>query len=161
MGQPEGAQCFSEPAAGLPEGVQRFSERASALRASEPRIRARAQGASAPPRLGPATHLPGASWHARRTAPLAAGAALRHRGTEQALLITLVTVHRFSSPGGVVLLDEPELHQHLSLMRGSLATLEHLVVRLRGVQLIVASHAPEVWAHFRGAGALVELKGRG
>jgi hypothetical protein len=46
-------------------------------------------------------------------------------------------------------------------MRGSLAALEQLVVRERGGQLIVASHAPEVWAHFRGAGALVELKGRG
>lgn len=80
---------------------------------------------------------------------------------EKALLITLVTVLRFSSLGGVVLLDEPELHQHLSLMRGSLAALEELVVRGRGGQLIVASHAPEVWAHFRGAGAMIELKGRG
>ena len=80
---------------------------------------------------------------------------------EKALLITLVTVLRFSSLGGVVLLDEPELHQHLSLMRGSLAALEQLVVRERRGQLIVASHAPEVWAHFRGEGAMVELKGRG
>lgn len=79
---------------------------------------------------------------------------------EKALLITLVTVLRFSSPGGIVLLDEPELHQHLSLMRGSLSALEQLVVRERGGQLIVASHAPEVWSHFRGTGAMVDLKGR-
>lgn len=80
---------------------------------------------------------------------------------EISLLISIVTIARFASPGAVVLLDEPELHQHLSLMRGSLAALEELVVDHLGGQLIVASHAPEVWDHFRAQRAWVDLPGRG
>ena len=46
-------------------------------------------------------------------------------------------------------------------MRGSLAALEELVVDHLGGQLIVASHAPEVWDHFRAQRAWVDLPGRG
>jgi predicted ATPase len=58
-------------------------------------------------------------------------------------------VLRWLSPGGIVLLDEPELHQHLSLMRGSLAVLHSLIAKEFNGQLLVASHAPEVWDHFK------------
>jgi len=78
---------------------------------------------------------------------------------ERSALINLAMVLRWLGPGGIVLLDEPELHQHLSLMGGSIAVLEEVVTR-GGGQLIVASHAPEVWHHFRGRGALIELDGR-
>ncbi|MCB9758913.1 MAG: AAA family ATPase [Alphaproteobacteria bacterium] len=78
---------------------------------------------------------------------------------ERSVLINLALVARWLGPGGIVLLDEPELHQHLSLMRGSLAVLESFVAE-RGGQLLVASHAPEVWAHFRRPGSLIELEGR-
>ena len=79
---------------------------------------------------------------------------------ERSVLVNLVTVLRGLAPGGIVLLDEPELHMHLSLMRGTMAVLEQ-VVREMGGQLLVASHAPEVWNHFLPRGALVELSGRG
>ena len=77
---------------------------------------------------------------------------------ERSLLINLAMILRWLGPGGVVLLDEPELHQHLSLMRGSLAVLASIITsrELRG-QLIVASHAPEVWAHFSDRNALLDL----
>lgn len=77
---------------------------------------------------------------------------------ERSLLINLAMILRWLGPGGVVLFDEPELHQHLSLMRGSLAVLESVVTAndLRG-QLIVASHAPEVWAHFPDRTAIIDL----
>ena len=78
---------------------------------------------------------------------------------ERSSLINFVMVFRWMSSGGVVLLDEPELHQHISLMRGSVATLEYLTRRKEG-QLIVASHAPEVWEHFRSRDAYVDLLGR-
>jgi hypothetical protein len=68
---------------------------------------------------------------------------------ERAALIALFTVARWMTPGGVVLIDEPELHQHVSLMRSNLAVLEHFVIEKMNGQLIVASHAPEVWDHFR------------
>ena len=76
---------------------------------------------------------------------------------ERAALINLCTVLRWLAPGGIVLLDEPELHQHLSLMRGSLAALEWLVCDRLDGQLIVASHAPEVWDHFRVSGHIIDL----
>lgn len=76
---------------------------------------------------------------------------------ERSLLINLCTLLRWLSPGGIVLLDEPELHQHLSLMRASLAVLETIITEEFHGQLIVASHAPEVWDHFRHTGALIDL----
>ncbi len=68
---------------------------------------------------------------------------------ELAAIIALFTVARWMTVGGVVLIDEPELHQHISLMRSNLAVLEQYVVHQMKGQLIVASHAPEVWDHFR------------
>lgn len=78
---------------------------------------------------------------------------------ERSLLINLCMILRWLSKGGIVLLDEPELHQHLSLMRGSLAVLQSLIHDEFGGQLVVASHAPEVWDHFRAARAVVDLGG--
>lgn len=76
---------------------------------------------------------------------------------ERAMLIALYTVARWLRPGGIVLIDEPELHLHLSLQRTSLVYLEQLVVRELQGQLIVASHAPEVWRHFRQRHSRIEL----
>lgn len=77
---------------------------------------------------------------------------------ERSLLINLCMILRWLGPGGIVLVDEPELHQHLSLMRGSLAVMDALIESkgLEG-QLFVASHAPEVWDHFRRRDAIVDL----
>jgi hypothetical protein len=75
---------------------------------------------------------------------------------ERSLLINLCMVLRWLAPGGVVLLDEPELHQHVSLMRASLSVLDAIVAEFDG-QLIVASHAPEAWDHFRRTDAIIEL----
>jgi predicted ATP-dependent endonuclease of OLD family len=63
------------------------------------------------------------------------------------------------APGGIVLLDEPELHQHLSLMRGNFAVTDVLVTSppFDG-QLFVVSHAPEVWDHFRRTEAFLDLE---
>ncbi len=76
---------------------------------------------------------------------------------ERAALISLFTVARWMAPGGVVLIDEPELHQHLSMMRANLAVLEQFVTVERKGQLIVASHAPEVWDHFRWPRLILDL----
>jgi predicted ATPase len=77
---------------------------------------------------------------------------------EHSLLINLAMILRWLGPGGIVLLDEPELHQHLSLMRGSLAVIDALIEskEFEG-QLFVASHSPEVWDHFRRTDAILDL----
>lgn len=76
---------------------------------------------------------------------------------ERSVLINLCMILRWLTPGGLVLIDEPELHQHLSLMRGSIAVAEALVDEEFGGQLFAASHATEVWDHFRSSGTLVDL----
>jgi len=80
---------------------------------------------------------------------------------ERSLLINLCMVLRWLGPGGIVLIDEPELHLHISLMRSSLAVTETIISEDFGGQLIVASHAPDVWSHFRHSGALLDLEGTG
>jgi hypothetical protein len=76
---------------------------------------------------------------------------------ERSLLINLCMILRWLGPGGIVLLDEPELHQHISLIRGSLSVIDAIVSRHFHGQLMVASHSPEVWDYFRPTGAIVDL----
>ncbi len=79
---------------------------------------------------------------------------------ERAAFISLFMIHRWLGEGGVVLIDEPELHQHLSLMRLNLAALERFVVDKKHGQIIVASHAPEVWDQC-STGRIFDLKRQG
>lgn len=76
---------------------------------------------------------------------------------ERSMLINFCMILRWLAPGGIVLLDEPELHQHLSLMRASLSVLDNIITKEFDGQLIVASHAPEVWDHFRATDAIIDL----
>ncbi|WP_437678882.1 hypothetical protein [Sorangium sp. So ce131] len=76
---------------------------------------------------------------------------------ERAAVIALFTVARWLTQGGVVMIDEPELHQHISLMRTNLAVIERFAVQNMEGQLIVASHAPEVWDHFRVGRRMIDL----
>lgn len=78
---------------------------------------------------------------------------------ERLMLFNLATVHQLGN-GGIALLDDIGMHQHISTMGGSVAVLEDVVTR-NGGQLIVASHAPEVWEQFRGRGSLVDLSPTG
>jgi hypothetical protein len=78
---------------------------------------------------------------------------------ERSLLINLCMILRWLGPGGIVLLDEPELHQHISLMRGSLSVMDAVLSAVFDGQLLVASHAPEVWDYFRPTGAILDLGG--
>lgn len=76
---------------------------------------------------------------------------------ERSVLINLCMILRWLSPGGIVLLDEPELHLHVSLMRSSLSVIEALIAEELHGQLLVASHAPEVWGYFRPRGGMIDL----
>ncbi len=66
---------------------------------------------------------------------------------EQQCLIMMVMVSRWLMPGGVVLIDEPDLHLHVSLQRHFIHELEK-IVHSRNGQLIVTSHSPEIWDEF-------------
>ncbi len=77
---------------------------------------------------------------------------------ERSILINLCMILRWLGPGGIVLIDEPELHQHISLMRSSLSVIDQLIEEEFRGQLLVASHAPEVWDYFRRSNAIVDLE---
>jgi len=67
-------------------------------------------------------------------------------GEKQCLLLVFM-VTRWLMPGGIVLIDEPDLHLHVSLQRQLIATLEQIVKAQNG-QMIVTSHSPTVWEEY-------------
>jgi predicted ATPase len=77
---------------------------------------------------------------------------------EHQVLILIYMLSRWAEPGAVVLIDEPDLYLHPSLVTGLLASLERLVTELDG-QLIITSHLPEVWHRYETSGKRIELAG--
>jgi predicted ATP-dependent endonuclease of OLD family len=53
----------------------------------------------------------------------------------------------FLRPAGILLLDEPDLHIHVSMVTQLMETLQ-LICDERDAQLIVASHSSLVWDWF-------------
>ena len=81
-----------------------------------------------------------------------AGVAFQHHiedlsSGEQEILLLVGFVVAFLRPGGIVLLDESDLHIHISMIAQLLETLEH-IVRKRNGQLIAASHSLRVLEWF-------------
>jgi ABC-type phosphate/phosphonate transport system ATPase subunit len=75
---------------------------------------------------------------------------------EHQVLIMLFTVQRWLQPGGVVLIDEPDLHLHPSLILQLLASIENIVAKKNG-QLILTSHATDVWQRYDNLGMRIDL----
>jgi predicted ATPase len=75
---------------------------------------------------------------------------------EHQILIQLYLISRWLQPGGVVMIDEPDLHLHPSLLSQFLSRLEVLVEE-KGGQLILTSHNPELWSRYESKGLRVQL----
>jgi hypothetical protein len=75
---------------------------------------------------------------------------------ERQMLLLVGFVVAFLRPGGIVLLDEPDLHIHITMVTQLLQTLES-VVSARDGQLIVASHSELVWDYFSRTEERIEL----
>lgn len=75
---------------------------------------------------------------------------------EHQVLILIFLLARWSEEGCVVLIDEPDLYLHPSLVTGMLASLEKLVSEKNG-QLLITSHMPEIWHRYEQNGKRVEL----
>jgi hypothetical protein len=76
-------------------------------------------------------------------------------GERQMLLLTAYAV-ALLRPGGILIIDEPDLHIHIAMVTQLLQTLE-FVVREREGQLIVASHSERVWDFFSREDERIEL----
>ncbi len=77
---------------------------------------------------------------------------------EHQILIQLFLVSRSLMPGGLVMIDEPDLHLHPSLLSLYLTRLE-LLVQKRNGQLLLTSHNPELWARYEARDNRVQLEG--
>jgi ABC-type lipoprotein export system ATPase subunit len=67
-------------------------------------------------------------------------------GERQCLILMFMT-SRWLMEGGIVFIDEPDLHLHVSLQRQLIDQLERIVKSKKG-QLIVTSHSPTMWEEF-------------
>lgn len=80
---------------------------------------------------------------------------------EHQVLILLFLMLRWLQPGGVVLIDEPDLYLHPSLVSPLLDVLEKTAADLKA-QLIITSHAVDIWERYESSGLRIDLKtGRG
>jgi energy-coupling factor transporter ATP-binding protein EcfA2 len=77
---------------------------------------------------------------------------------EHQVLIILYVIARWGEKGCLVLIDEPDLYLHPSLISGLLSRIEHLVDELGG-QLLISSHVPDVWSRFESTGRRIDLGG--
>jgi len=75
---------------------------------------------------------------------------------EKQMLLMLGFTAAFLRPGGILLIDEPDLHIHISMVDQLLAALEAIVQERQG-QLIVASHSEQVWNWFSREEEHIEL----
>jgi energy-coupling factor transporter ATP-binding protein EcfA2 len=75
---------------------------------------------------------------------------------ERQMLLLVGFVVAFLRPGGIVLIDEPDLHIHIAMVTQLLQTLE-FVIQARNGQLIVASHSQLVWDWFSRKAERIEL----
>jgi ABC-type lipoprotein export system ATPase subunit len=66
---------------------------------------------------------------------------------EKQMLLMLGFSMAFLRPGGILIIDEPDLHIHVSMVSQLMETLE-LIAEQRSAQLIVASHSSLVWDWF-------------
>lgn len=80
---------------------------------------------------------------------------------EHQVLILLFLMLRWLQHGGVVLIDEPDLYLHPSLVSPLLETLEKTAAEFNA-QLIITSHAVDIWQRYECSGLRLDLTtGRG
>lgn len=75
---------------------------------------------------------------------------------EHQVMILIYLISRWMQPGGIVLIDEPDMFLHPSLVEPLLATLEQIVQDNKG-QLIITSHAVDVWESYESQGMRIEM----
>lgn len=77
-------------------------------------------------------------------------------GERQFVLLTAF-ISRWLRPGGILLVDEPDLHLHVSATLAMVDALQSLAED-RGAQAIFTSHNPEVWQDFERPAQRIELQ---
>lgn len=76
-------------------------------------------------------------------------------GEHQVLIMLFLTL-RWLQKGGIILIDEPDLYLHPSLVQGFLATLEYEADKL-DTQIIITSHSDDVWKRYENMGVRIDM----
>lgn len=76
---------------------------------------------------------------------------------EHQVLILLFLLQRWLQPKGVILIDEPDLYLHPSLVNPLLDALESAAAEYQA-QLIITSHSVDIWQRYESQGMRLELK---
>ncbi len=77
---------------------------------------------------------------------------------EHQILIQVYLISRWLENGGIVMIDEPDLYLHPSMIHGLLGTLEYLTDKLNA-QLIITSHNRDIWKRYEAQGLRFPLGG--
>jgi len=75
---------------------------------------------------------------------------------EKQIVLMIVFAGCLLHDGGILVVDEPDLHIHMALVQPLVAALNH-VVRERKGQLIVAAHSQQVWTWFGQSAERISL----
>ena len=77
---------------------------------------------------------------------------------EHQVLILIYSISRWLQSGGVILIDEPDLHIHPSLINRLVSRIEQLAME-KNAQLILTSHATDLWQRYDNKGKRIILGG--
>jgi ABC-type transport system involved in cytochrome c biogenesis ATPase subunit len=75
---------------------------------------------------------------------------------ERQVFIFVAMLHRWLHKGGLVLIDEPDLHLHPSLCGALLSRLQRIVAKQQG-QLLITSQSERLWKDYRRPAERIEL----
>ncbi|UCH97052.1 MAG: AAA family ATPase [Candidatus Aminicenantes bacterium] len=75
---------------------------------------------------------------------------------ERHVLVVLFNVLRWMKPGGIVMIDNPDLFLHPSLVRQLVGNVEHIVEKKDG-QLIITSHNTDLWRRCDNLGIKIRI----
>jgi energy-coupling factor transporter ATP-binding protein EcfA2 len=75
---------------------------------------------------------------------------------ERQVFIFVTMLHRWLHQGGLVLIDEPDLHLHPSLRGALLSRLQRIVAQQQG-QLLITSQSERLWKDYRRPAERIEL----
>jgi energy-coupling factor transporter ATP-binding protein EcfA2 len=93
--------------------------------------------------------------------PTAQEAAIKHMiyelsSGERQVFIFVTMLHRWLREGGLVLIDEPDLHLHPSLRGALLSRLQRIVAKQQG-QLLITSQSERLWKDYKRPPERIEL----
>ncbi len=75
---------------------------------------------------------------------------------EKQVVLMLAYIHRWLRPGGILLVDEPDLHLHIRIS-SLLVRILRAIAKSRNAQLLFSTHSPELWEEYPSERERIEM----